>query len=280
MGCHICHTWLTCRFHNGCRCQHLRVRCGLDAGLTPTVCHSLVCCSPFTDGPAIHEYVLSAIFAVDMALKFRLAFREHEQLVGCPKRILQRYMRWDPPAPHAGRSGCSVNEEWLQVARCHGHSSAACHAGVRHPACDAGSRMRCGAAATAVQRARPLTIAHLTVMQQVVLGGSGGAAAAGLHCGVHRHPAQRRHVGRSAQLLPAVPAAAHGGRTTSCDVACSHCDLTPKDCCWRSLILMLTHAVAVMQLRMYRVPQFFLELEYKLNVSLLGVTLVRNFVFL
>lgn len=43
---------------------------------------------------------------------------------------------------------------------------------------------------------------------------------------------------------------------------------------------MLTHAVAALQLRMYRVPQFFLELEYKLNVSLLGVTLVRNFVFL
>ena len=42
----------------------------------------------------------------------------------------------------------------------------------------------------------------------------------------------------------------------------------------------LTHLAAVMQLRMYRVPQFFLDLEYKLNVSLLGVTLVRNFVFL
>jgi hypothetical protein len=89
--------------------------------------HPLVCCSPFTDGPAIHEYVLSAIFAADMALKFRLAFREHEQLVGCPKRILQRYMRWEPPAPHAGGSGCSVNEERLQVAWCHSHGSAACH---------------------------------------------------------------------------------------------------------------------------------------------------------
>lgn len=66
----------------------------VDGGFTLTVRHSLVCCSPFTDGPAIHEYVLSAIFAVDMALKFRLAFREHEQLVGCPKRILQRYLRW------------------------------------------------------------------------------------------------------------------------------------------------------------------------------------------
>ncbi len=29
---------------------------------------------------------------------------------------------------------------------------------------------------------------------------------------------------------------------------------------------------------MYRVPQFFLHLEYKLSVSLLAVTLVRNFV--
>ena len=65
----------------------------LDGGPELTVHHPSMHCSPFTDGPAIHEYVLSAIFAVDMALKFRLAFREHEQLVGCPKRILQRYMR-------------------------------------------------------------------------------------------------------------------------------------------------------------------------------------------
>lgn len=53
----------------------------------------LLRCSPFTDAPAIHEFVLSAIFLVDMVLKFRLAFREHEQLVGDPKRIRQRYMR-------------------------------------------------------------------------------------------------------------------------------------------------------------------------------------------
>lgn len=70
-----------------------------------------------------------------------------------------------------------------------------------------------------------------------------------------------------------------GGRPDS-DNDCSHCDLIPVHCCWRLLILVLTRAVNVMQLRMYRVPQFFLELEYKLNVSLLGVTLVRNFVFL
>lgn len=38
--------------------------------------------------------------------------------------------------------------------------------------------------------------------------------------------------------------------------------------------------VSAPQLRMYRVPTFFLDLEYKLNISLLGVTLVRNFVFL
>jgi hypothetical protein len=48
----------------------------------------------------------------------------------------------------------------------------------------------------------------------------------------------------------------------------------------RLLVVVATHGVTVMQLRMYRVPQFFLDLEYKLNVSLLGVTLVRNFVFL
>ena len=65
----------------------------LDDGFKLKVHLLWVCCSPFTDGPAIHEYVLSAIFAVDMVLKFRLAFREHEQLVGCPKRILRRYMR-------------------------------------------------------------------------------------------------------------------------------------------------------------------------------------------
>lgn len=37
--------------------------------------------------------MLSTIFAVDMVLKFRLAFRKQEQLVGCPKRILHRYLR-------------------------------------------------------------------------------------------------------------------------------------------------------------------------------------------
>lgn len=36
--------------------------------------------------------------------------------------------------------------------------------------------------------------------------------------------------------------------------------------------------VVPVQLRMYRVPQFFIHLEYKLTVSLLAVTLVRNFV--
>ena len=33
----------------------------------------------------------------------------------------------------------------------------------------------------------------------------------------------------------------------------------------------------LLQLRMYRVPAFFMHLEYKLTVSLLAVTLVRNF---
>jgi hypothetical protein len=32
------------------------------------------------------------------------------------------------------------------------------------------------------------------------------------------------------------------------------------------------------QLRMYRVPELFLHLEYQRNLSLLAVTLVRNFV--
>ena len=75
------------------------------------------------------------------------------------------------------------------------------------------------------------------------------------------------------------------GRRPDMDMSYSHFhlhffDLTSQHCWWRLVIVMLTHAVAAMQLRMYRVPQFFLELEYKLNVSLLGVTLVRNFVFL
>ena len=42
--------------------------------------------------------------------------------------------------------------------------------------------------------------------------------------------------------------------------------------------LMTLIGVGPLQLRMYRVPQFFLHLEYKLTVSLLAVTLVRNFV--
>lgn len=50
--------------------------------------------SPYSDSPAVHEYVLTAIFLIDMVVKFRLAFVEHEQLVTDPRRIRARYLRY------------------------------------------------------------------------------------------------------------------------------------------------------------------------------------------
>lgn len=51
-------------------------------------------CSRYTDSPAVHEYMLSAIFLFDMVVKFHLAFVEHEQLVTDPHRIRARYLRY------------------------------------------------------------------------------------------------------------------------------------------------------------------------------------------
>ena len=65
-----------------------------DMAPTPRVkyhIHIVLPCSPFTDLPAYHEYILTTVFLVDMALKFRLAYRDQEQLIGDPRRIRQRY---------------------------------------------------------------------------------------------------------------------------------------------------------------------------------------------
>ena len=49
--------------------------------------------SPLSDGPAIQELVLSFIFVTDMLLRFRVAYRDQEQLVTDPSKIAQRYLR-------------------------------------------------------------------------------------------------------------------------------------------------------------------------------------------
>lgn len=79
------------------QCQTV-TNCLCDAqALTPSGCRVR---SPFGDMPAIHEYVLSAIFLVDMILKFRLAYRKDEQLIGDPSTIRTRYLRCEMRERH------------------------------------------------------------------------------------------------------------------------------------------------------------------------------------
>ena len=48
---------------------------------------------PFSNAASLHEYVLTTIFLADLVLKFRLAFRSQEQLIGDPAQIRKRYFK-------------------------------------------------------------------------------------------------------------------------------------------------------------------------------------------
>jgi len=66
--------------------------------------------SPFDDMPAINEYVLSAIFLADMILKFRLAYRKNEQLIGDPSIIRTRYLRCESATPSGLQAEASARQ--------------------------------------------------------------------------------------------------------------------------------------------------------------------------
>ena len=56
---------------------------------------------PFTDAAGLIEYVLSAIFAADMFLMFRVAYRDNEAYVTDAKKIAAKYSECGP-APRYG----------------------------------------------------------------------------------------------------------------------------------------------------------------------------------
>ncbi len=97
------------------QCQTV-TNCLSDAqALTPSGCRCVR--SPFDDMPAINEYVLSAIFLVDMILKFRLAYRKNEQLIGDPSTIRTRYLRCESATPSAYRLKPAWALDYFQMFR-------------------------------------------------------------------------------------------------------------------------------------------------------------------
>jgi len=52
-----------------------------------------VCCSPYTDGNAVFNYIFMVIFFVDSCLSFRVAIIENDILITDSREIAKNYLR-------------------------------------------------------------------------------------------------------------------------------------------------------------------------------------------
>lgn len=52
-----------------------------------------VCCSPYTDGNAVFNYIFMVIFLVDSCLSFRVAIIENDILITDSREIAKNYLR-------------------------------------------------------------------------------------------------------------------------------------------------------------------------------------------
>ena len=84
--------------HPGERCGHIVMSCCYGVTLSFGQSYSPCCCPdrPFTDTAGVIEYCLTAIFAVDMYLMFRVAYRDNEAYVIDKRKLASKYFECAP----------------------------------------------------------------------------------------------------------------------------------------------------------------------------------------